>query len=510
MLLLLLPSCLYKDLGNYDYDMIPEVVIEGIVTTKDGGYGNKTIFKDVLTIKPIIKFGKEDISSFECKWYKRGATLELISEEAELNFPLNQNGFCMFQFVAKHKTLGISKRVETSCIVQSETETGWYVLKETADGRTELDGWYDLDKDDVFTVTPNLITAKLGASMESKPIAINYYDQLSLIKENGKDSVESKSSIRISSENDMAIFDLIGFDCTHRFNDLLTTPFPVDGKINAVFGYGNVSGMIYDEGTGIRSYSITKAFQFFDKFRDEYKVSTKFTVPKIYSNSSNALVYEEKTSLFKCVNGFAPKFENKQFLDVIPPQLPATGMNAKLLFIGQKESILNKPAIGYAIVEKYSDPDSLIILQLDLTSVNNSTTYDFLLKADTLYKKTNLRKYEFCTLDQSIDYLYYTVKNKFYSYNLNGKVETAHETDFVNGEEITYMKHLNLTYSKSYEKPGLYIATYKNGRYKLYRFAIQAGIIQPNPHVVLEGEGKFKAAIYTAADANKMNTYIYY
>lgn len=131
---------------------------------------------------------------------------------------------------------------------------------------------------------------------------------------------------------------------------------------------------------------------------------------------------------------------------------------------------------------------------------------------DTLYKKTNFGIADFITADQEIYYIYYSVNSKLYSYNIVGKSELEMTAKFESSDEvITYMKFLKLDYDKDYkDKIGLYIGTYKDGKYKLYRFPMQAGsIANADPEIIVRGEGKLKSIVYTGSNANVAGLYIY-
>lgn len=133
-LLLSMPSCLYEDLGNYDYKEINEVVVTGIET---GKYITKIAFIDTYDLKPEISFtSNKDASNYTYKWeaLKKGTlTGEKkkfdLGEEKELTSIVElPSGEYVCYFYVTDKSTGIVWETKFYMMVSSNLDKGWAVL----------------------------------------------------------------------------------------------------------------------------------------------------------------------------------------------------------------------------------------------------------------------------------------------------------------------------------------------------------------------------------------------
>ena len=133
-------SC-YDDKGNYDYVDFTDVIIKDI----EDSY-NAVSFQDTLRITPDIEL---DHGQFEYLWMINEAYVgtqyieikwDTIGKEKTLVYPVSlPNGNYEITLKATDSETEYSVFYNTQLIVKTEFSLGFYVLKETEDGLTEVD-----------------------------------------------------------------------------------------------------------------------------------------------------------------------------------------------------------------------------------------------------------------------------------------------------------------------------------------------------------------------------------
>ena len=137
---LLLAAC-YRDLGNYDYKEINQVLFSGFPTEKQ--YKFKGV--DSLKVYPVITGTlDDDLSRYEFKWQavvKQGATAEgkttytLDSNTINLEYfvQLPEQEYSVY-FLVKDKETNVTWRQAFDMRVSTALDEGWMILSETNNG----------------------------------------------------------------------------------------------------------------------------------------------------------------------------------------------------------------------------------------------------------------------------------------------------------------------------------------------------------------------------------------
>ncbi len=129
-------SC-YKDLGNYDYREINEVMI-GEAGFVDTTY-NYVSFVDTLRITPEVENSIiQDLDNYEFRWILNGE--DEIGHEKDLIWPVNrpQGGYTLF-FRIKDKSTGVVVTRSVNVNLTTNFSTGWLVWGENENGEAQLD-----------------------------------------------------------------------------------------------------------------------------------------------------------------------------------------------------------------------------------------------------------------------------------------------------------------------------------------------------------------------------------
>lgn len=134
-LLLSMPSCLYEDLGNYDYNEINEVIVKGIETEK---YITKVAFIDTYDIEPEVQFTKtKNEDNYEYKWeaVKKGASssenilYELGTEKNLISRVELPSGEYIAYYYIKDKSTNTVWSTKFYLMITTDLdEKGWLVL----------------------------------------------------------------------------------------------------------------------------------------------------------------------------------------------------------------------------------------------------------------------------------------------------------------------------------------------------------------------------------------------
>lgn len=162
-LLVILSAC-FKDEGNYNYATVDEIEISGL----EEMYRGFSYAGEVLTISPEIKTDYTDLSY---EWYMWSPDIEnyqganmtekeeyeatLIGTDKDLNYELAcPEGRYTIMLKVTSNTNNYFAVATTRLDVTTEFSRGFYILKETETGGSELDLSYDAEE----PVMENLIT----------------------------------------------------------------------------------------------------------------------------------------------------------------------------------------------------------------------------------------------------------------------------------------------------------------------------------------------------------------
>ncbi len=502
-------SC-YEDFGNYDYNRLPEIIIEGI----ERDFGAKQLFVDSLIIKPKISFGEEDESSFETTWYNsKDGKLDTITHNSELRLLMNEAGVINYIFEIVHKELGLSKRVFTKVFVASEMQRGFYILKETADANTDMDGFIRLGEDE-YNYLPNLITEKMGEPLLGKPIDLDYWDWQYNDFEKGE--ITTERVLRPASEKDIAIFRMTDFDYIGGMDELFFDVGKGDLKIEGIKSINGTTLIFYNDGR-LRTMPNTVVSRFQLELNGAYELE-----PMMCSSSKqNMYVYDKLKSSFYVIGSASIALHTSPDINSDKKYMPMNNWDADLRFFGRGQGNLPptnmNAGIGYALLQKKKDPDSLFLVHISLNSasVGGAGNFSDIGQIDTLPTGLALKRGELYAMHEYEKLLFFSIGNRVFSYNLMTQKEdlVIGESDFPeeNGlpDEITYLRYIRNNYDGGeYRFDRLFVGGYKDGHYTLYAYNLVAGKPVGTP-LMWSGEGKIKKIVYAAPTTNVTPFYIY-
>ena len=462
LIVVLITSC-YKDKGNYDYTSIGDIEISGFEDDYSLIAG-----VDTLRILPEITTLYNE-SNLEYTWliYDAGNEIDTLSKEKNFEYVFGKSGSFTLFFYVKNTENGYY--VHTTATIESATmySKGHYILKETADGNTDID--LITNSGDLVS---NVLLLTQGEHLSGAPRSMGilydqaYYDPDSLTKENDHclGIITHDKKFNILRARDMRlIFD----HATKFFEEPDDTPYKfftclwsnVYLSSNGVYSTYNT-----DQGSGRFGFPANDIAGASDHFG--------------YANLS--MVYWDETNkriLYSDYNGQSSILDDENYQTV-------NLTNYDCVFMGSYDS--------YVYVLLKDNTTSKLYLYLIET---NSYTVESVTEIDTsskMYTATH-----FASNEKSAERLYFVENNKIYYYNLidNEELEMS-LTSFAADGEITYISNRHSSFSSpSFDY--FTIATYHNdGTYKLYMYEMVGGLPYGESVITNSGTGKVKEVHY--------------
>ncbi len=517
LIIVSLSSC-YKDIGNYKYSTIEDIVVENI----PDNLGNLILFEDTIKIYPEISPKSDaDAGNFNYYWsIKEQEKMLRFHEGKNLTLPVTKSGVVQLMFEVEHKTTGIIKYITTGFKGTSKMGRGIYLLKETNSGQTDIDMIsFDSQTGEASTYS-NLLSSQLEKSLEGKPIALDYwgyrkesYDSTQMIP-----VLETVPALRIFSEKDLIVINTNEFNILAGFEEMFIGDLPTVKNIEAVKTITGLSILINNgQAHCCKSYYSEKVNnetvehgynRYQSAIGGDYSLAPEINYHPVGEGAF--LTYDNKSSLFKRIT--APT--NLAPLDVREMEgdsLFYNSFEANMMFMESTATGTYETSI-FALLQKREHPDSLIFLDLNLNRFSSGhltqNNRDILLASNYLIDNAS----NWC-VHQWQKAIYFSVANKLYMYDVGTKQE---KLLFTFDDEITHIDITNEYYTVDGASPintdytYLIVATSSGNNYTLYKYNMDGTIPASTPYFSSKGEGKIKSYLFIEADhfpASWMKTY---
>lgn len=447
--------------------------------------------KDIPELKPEISTVYPE-SDLTYNWY-------LFEEEAE-----NANGYKEF-FIATGKepdyevnlpsgsyilllevTSASANFTQTAMFnlsIATSTAKGFYILKETSDGNTELDLYNETG------LTPNLIDKSIGSSLKGKPLNLTTFYNGEFI--DPIENVTATGNIVYVFTQDNIFKGFRSEDFTEVFNNdnlLYGGTMPAD-EVPYTFAISKFSTFFFSSkgiytaecgsslggtpNTGKMGYPVDNGASQFVQMVDggmyfAYWNNTTHTLNSIDYNAMAGVPY---------------------YMENLPTDLVCISSGCN--YAGNLLS-------SYFLCEQPSSGDRYLLL------VSNSMTIDQIIKLDpSLHlSKGNI----ICANGLTANYIYCVDENKVYAYSwIDGNERAVNLIGIPESETISYIsnQYLNFDFfiSSEYNFDKFIIATQNGADYKLYIYdktAMNGGMPIEEPTEIVEGTGTVRAIRYMA------------
>ena len=515
---------------NVDY-VVPfpdmEINIPGLETTY--------FYGEPLDLMPSVQYGESELNDFSVNWYlEQNNNRVLISDQPRLSYVFNTLGdFTIYCEVTNNETTVVTSIAE-NISVRNHSYRGWYVLKETEDGNTDMDGFFSGSDTPVY----NIAELNLGHALAGTPKALivspRYMvpDTVISYAWGGTDPVRTEAVIPFS-EHDGFVFDPNSSTTLATKADLFRlTPESANGTVvGASFSSTRIT-LAMDNG----AYSMLNGNSFFFPAMDgDYRLDGHFTV----GSSGNSLAFDEKYNRFVLIGGgYTTTDQISYFTDAYHAvlnnglEVPVNNMTGNLVFL--ENANLNYAYSAnyvYALMREPGENNSIRLLGMDYAGLIRSRnyTYDFYpgdYSPVTMDRTLNAAEMpmlvgaDLFTMNKTVPVMYFANNGRVGSYNIqSGAYNESFITDIPAGEEITFMKYLVGEYSDDWGVPpgfeGLMVATYNasTGSYHIYRYWLEGLTTASRDEKVMSGTGKVSKVVYVHGGGNYTwsgDLYLYY
>ncbi len=445
-------------------------------------------FSTVLELTPVVKGFADDELSFN--WYIYGGQFgedgeyrkNKIGEEKKLAYPVELKiGRYTIVCEAVHRETGYFGLSELEVDVTSAFSNGFYALKETADGNSELD-FYNYR--DAVTIN-DLLLQQHGASLSGKPRNMNAVYRKIYMDPETATSTHATGMFVACGENDFAVYNTVDMSLMFDRNSLFFGTMEADEVPYAMATTGDGNFYFSDKGICV------------DGLGGSWTVSEYATGKLAFPEGSSGSTFVQACD----GRGLAYWSESEH-------RLMYTGGNE----IGYMD--------GYTGAKIAFDDAEAVATGWNWNAGQNTVWYLFDVKNDGRYfvslKKTNIA--EVRRLDDNLalaqssviagkglsgSFIYSVKDNQLYRYSMTEKVETALSVTSLPAGTITYMT--NLFYGSDFDY--LVIGVQNGGKYSVAMYEMQGGQPFGKPVHTFEGTGILKKVCYAVPLLNDMPNY---
>ncbi len=484
-----------------------EIKIEGI---KDY-YTAYSFIGERLVIDPNITSGYAE-NELTYKWYiydkeKEGNAYgdmtpyeaTLIGEEKKLDYEVRLQSGQYTLVLQVYANDGIMKSFETTVDISTKISRGFYILKETTDGNTEVDLYNPTVGDVEGIFIENMFTENLGKPMDGAPRHLDVcYGQGFLDPEmlaQGEEQTSSGITFCVTTEKDSVKF-IRSSDFTEIFsnNTCFYEPPTVNVKpYRAVRGYFEI---YYLTDQGIYATYAGDAVMGGSRGQFGKSVDTGGSTHTVTSaDAFNSLVYWNETSSWfgMCdFNGFyvpvASEVEGYSDDDEMPFDCIACGSN----------KLGTNPETVVFVMQEKTDPSKRYLFYLACDMSGATLTKVVPLEEDSKLAQASC----FAMNLTQASVIYGITDNKMYAYDLNGN--TAEMEVPLQGipadETITYLsnQYWKEASEEMYNFDYLLVGTQKGDTYKLYAYRLIGEQTDGAPVFSASGIGRLEGVHYVS------------
>ncbi len=393
--------------------------------------------------------------------------------------------YCLI-FTATSKSTGLSQQLTTTLNASSALSRGFYILKEDADGNTDVDLYSTVSN----RLMADVIRANQGHAIPGRPRWMDINHQMAYISpETGQ--AAGTNMICITTEDNEVRF-IRASDCRTVMDQSNCHYEPVSGEIP----YRTVRGM-------------WSAF-----FLTNNGVYTCFTAGRGGSGILGALVghggsthaVSTATSGYYSViywenatHSLATAFNNGTVSAVLTrvSGFATQNLNYDCIGCGLNQADGN---VDYFLMQDRDDASLKYLYAITPGAYNNTLTSVRQVSPDTHFANASLRA--ICTASATVAYA--VDGNRVYTYNLAAD-EAERELSFAGlpaNEQITFISNRNFTGTPSFDY--LVVGTQTADTYKLYFYSIVGGEPDGQPRLTITGQGKLKSLGYINPNVRDM------
>lgn len=495
----LVTSC-FKDLGNYEYKDVEEFEVSGLQESYD------VFTSENLVIEPVVT---PQTGEYEYEWilteyrtgqYQTEEYAVVLSREKVLDVPFRYStGEYELHLKVTSKFSGDAEYVRIAINAITPYTNACYVLYEMADGNSEVDIHYQ-------ETAPTFKAVKefAGASLKGKPKYLSYLPSFAYLDEDAGAKVFN-TLIVPASEQTMVAFNTTDMSIAREPSQWFYEDYDVN-NIKSIASFGCAVTMFCDTGLHT-SQQLTPGTPMTGKFSAIPDVIPGVTACEVSSNicfyGNYLFFYDNNHERFMCLDyNCQPTVRTLQTPSPVPGEepLPET-IQGDVIFIGglAPQGVIDYKFMDYMIIvsEQADGQRNWYYVKMDKAS-DGKLNAMLLAKKGVFEKGTPFAEASIYTSSRNgANYLYAVHDNKFYAMNPNSPDQLI-ELSFVSQPEgeVTYFQTM---FEVTKEAPSesdyncFAIASYSGGKYTVALYDMLGGIpTKAAPFKKFEGEGKVK------------------
>lgn len=484
-----LTSCINDD-SNYIGVDVPNIEVSGI----EDNYEAVSFVGQHLKINPVVNTGYKDV---KYEWYlcskqtgqttASGDTIQpvLIGTEKNLDYEVN---IAPAQYQLRLKCIaenGFVNTIATYLSVVTEFSKGFYILKETADGNSDLD---------LFTLNgkmnSNLISAVHGKPLSGAPLMLNIAYEGYYINEE-TNQMEYTNKVVVTTESG----DFASYRCTDlkklfdRSNIKFDEMGP-DEKVITIYNSEMYELLLTNKG----SYGITVNSPYFKPNSGRYPLPSEgcfgaHFIPDFMKAMGSGVFWDEKDCSIKSYSngGIVEPVANKKY-EPVPELTNLTG--TKCLYAG----ICNGAGKSFMLLEGPDGKRKIVYFKGTYIRAiyGYISAYENTVDIPTTGHLANASI--FASSGMQAPYIYIVDGNKLYGANVNSDElpEVPIPLEGIgSSEKITYISNQYDAWTmNAYDY--LIVGTESGDSYNLYFYECSNGIPTGQPVMKTSGKGKVK------------------
>ncbi len=426
---------------------------------------------------------------YDDNWNPIPIHIDTIGHDHDLNFPIAlTDGVYHVLLTVTSRSTGYSQQLRTTLNTSSVLSNGFYVLKETSDGNTDI----DLYNPTLGEVVTDIITTNQGQPIAGRPRKLDVVHQMAFIdEETGQKS--GANTLCITTENNEVRW-IRALDCKTVMDAASCHYEAVNGEIpyRTVRGYWTcyfvTSNGVYTAQTPyMDSSGIYGAFG--------GTGGSTHVCGGSFDNYFGIVYWAEQTGSLESsdFNGtYSPVYSEVEGVG-------AEGLNYDCLYSGLSSAAGD---YFYYLFADKANPEDKYLYTLQPSMMGATIVSVRKVDPESHYAKASLRAISAkqATIGYAVD------NNKVYSYNLVN-VEAEKELSFVGlpaDEQITFIS--NRTYSSYIDQfDYLIVGTQTGTAYRLYFYNTIGGEPDGAPAFTISGTGRLKSLSYVDPNAMDMS-----
>lgn len=490
---LILTGC-FSDQGNYDYKTISTVTVSDIA---DAYICVQLV--DTLVITPTVDVS-EPTDEIQYLWTiakyqtllgeEPNLPVDTLSKERNLVLPieLTAGDYRIMYTVSNMTNSGLETFAQTKLTVKTEFSEGFYILKETAAGKTELD-LYTSDGDyfeDLFEETGS-------SALEGKPIGFGLFKEFAYLDSDASEYVTDHMLCPVTDAGVAGMYKNKDLTLFRDYENMFFGDCPTAKPLKMFHQFATIFTCIAEDGVYFtRNDKSSPSIGYFG-YLQAVNSTYDYTVSEYVSHTGyNTFFVDEVTNCVMVINFNTGALSQTKTLLSSQPSI--TNMAGEFVFMD---------CAGYKLTNNVVIMNNEGVYQLyNLTFSSTSSTSAYPVTCSDISTSAEIYNADMITANKNTATLLYfkNAANKVYSFSLTDFSEKELTLNGLpEGEEITLMQNMFCTLG-DYPFDHFVVATTDGTNYTVLMYDMIGGEPVGDPIKTITGTGIVRKMQYTSPD----------